>query len=290
MGPEDGPPHLGGTGRIEAVLRAYKVERVIFAFSRLTSTEQIDLFRRCMERGVQVDIVPRLYEVIGSRMQVHDVDGLPLVGLRAPRLSSSSKLMKRSFDLVLGVAVLILAAPFFAYAALRIKLGSPGPVFFRQERMGSGGKPFTIVKFRTMVADAEQRKHEVAHLNKHTEAGPRMFKIPDDPRITKFGRFLRRWSLDELPQLFNVLRGEMSLVGPRPLILAEDENVVGRGRSRLWLTPGVTGLWQVLGRSDIPFAEMITLDYLYVTNWSLWGDIKLLARTVPLVLARRGAY
>jgi exopolysaccharide biosynthesis polyprenyl glycosylphosphotransferase len=290
IGPEDGPPHLGGTARIEPVLRAYKVERVIFAFSRLTSSEQIDLFRRCMELGVQVDIVPRLYEVIGSRMQVHDVDGLPLVGLRAPRLSRSSRLMKRSLDLVVGVATLLVAAPFFAYAAIRIKLGSPGPIFFRQERMGSGGKPFQIVKFRTMVADAEERKHEVAHLNIHTESGPRMFKIPDDPRITHFGHFLRRWSLDELPQLFNVLRGEMSLVGPRPLILSEDENIVGQGRSRLWLTPGVTGLWQVLGRSDIPFAEMITLDYLYVTNWSLWGDIKLLARTVPLVLARRGAY
>jgi exopolysaccharide biosynthesis polyprenyl glycosylphosphotransferase len=290
IGPEDGPPHLGGTARIEPVLRAYKVERVIFAFSRLTSTEQIELFRRCMELGVQVDIVPRLYEVIGSRMQIHDVDGLPLVGLRAPRLSRSSRLMKRSLDLVVGIATLLLAAPFFAYAAIRIKLGTEGPVFFRQERMGSGGKPFQIVKFRTMVADAEERKHEVAHLNKHTENGPRMFKIPDDPRVTKFGHFLRRWSLDELPQLFNVLRGEMSLVGPRPLILAEDENIVGQGRSRLWLTPGVTGLWQVLGRSDIPFAEMITLDYLYVTNWSLWGDIKLLARTVPLVLQRRGAY
>jgi exopolysaccharide biosynthesis polyprenyl glycosylphosphotransferase len=290
IGPEDGPPHLGGTARIEPVLRAYKVERVIFAFSRLTSTEQIDLFRHCMELGVQVDIVPRLYEVIGSRMQVHDVDGLPLVGLRAPRLSTSSKLMKRSLDLALGLIVLVATAPFFAYAAIRIKLGSEGSVFFRQERMGAGGKSFTIVKFRTMVADAEERKHEVAHLNKHTEAGPRMFKIPDDPRITSFGRFLRRWSLDELPQIINVLRGEMSLVGPRPLILSEDENIVGQGRSRLWLTPGVTGLWQVLGRSDIPFAEMITLDYLYVTNWSLWGDIKLLARTVPLVLARRGAY
>ena len=141
-----------------------------------------------------------------------------------------------------------------------------------------------------MYADAEERKAELAHLNKHTEDGPTMFKIPDDPRITPFGRFLRRWSIDELPQLWNVLRGEMSLVGPRPLILAEDENVVGAGRQRLRLTPGVTGLWQVLGRSDIPFREMITLDYLYVTNWSLWGDVKLLARTVPRVLQKTGAY
>jgi lipopolysaccharide/colanic/teichoic acid biosynthesis glycosyltransferase len=141
-----------------------------------------------------------------------------------------------------------------------------------------------------MAVDADGRKDEIAHLNKHTESGPRMFKIPDDPRVTPFGRFLRRWSLDELPQLINVLRGEMSLVGPRPLILGEDEHIRGHSRRRLSLTPGITGLWQVLGRSDIPFAEMVALDYLYVTNWSLWGDVKLMAQTVPVVLQRRGAY
>jgi exopolysaccharide biosynthesis polyprenyl glycosylphosphotransferase len=287
---DEGPPQLGGTSRIEHVLDAYRVERVIFAFSRLPAREQIELFQRCMELGVQVDIVPRLYEVIGSRMQVHDVEGLPLVGLRVPRLSRSSRLLKRSLDLVLSVVLLVVFAPVLAYAALRIKLESPGPVLFWQERMGSGDKRFRIVKFRTMHFDAEERKAELEHLNKHSEDGPRMFKIPGDPRITPFGRFLRRWSIDELPQLWNVLRGEMSLVGPRPLILAEDENVVGAGRQRLRLTPGVTGLWQVLGRSDIPFREMITLDYLYVTNWSLWGDIKLLARTVPRVLQKTGAY
>jgi exopolysaccharide biosynthesis polyprenyl glycosylphosphotransferase len=286
----DGPPQLGGTARIEHVLEAYGVERVIFAFTRLHAREQIELFQRCMDRGVQVDIVPRLYEVLGSRMQVHDVEGLPLVGLRVPRLSRSSRLLKRSLDLVVSLALLVFFAPLFVYAALRIKLGSAGPVLFRQERMGAAGRRFQILKFRTMYVDAEERKAELAHLNKHTEDGPCMFKIPDDPRITPFGRFLRRWSMDELPQLWNVLRGEMSLVGPRPLILAEDENVVGAGRERLRLTPGITGLWQVLGRSDIPFREMITLDYLYVTNWSLWGDVKLLARTVPRVLLKTGAY
>jgi exopolysaccharide biosynthesis polyprenyl glycosylphosphotransferase len=290
IAPDDGPPHLGGTTRIEHILRAYQVERVIFAFSRLPATDQVDLFRRCMDLGVQVDIVPRMFEVIGSRMQVHDLDGLPLVGLRSPRLSRSSRFLKRSLDVVAAATALVLLAPFFAYVAIRIRLGSPGPVFFRQERMGAGGRRFEILKFRTMSLDAEQTKAKLAALNKHTESGPRMFKIPDDPRITPFGQFLRRWSLDELPQLINVVRGEMSLVGPRPLILAEDEHIVGAGRSRLKLTPGLTGLWQVLGRSDIPFAEMITLDYLYVTNWSLWGDVKLLARTVPVVLQRRGAY
>jgi exopolysaccharide biosynthesis polyprenyl glycosylphosphotransferase len=263
---------------------------VIFAFSRMPARDQISLFQRCMELGVQVDVVPRLYEVMGSRMQVHDVEGLPLVGLRAPKLSRSSWLLKRCLDLTVSLALLVLLAPLLAYAALRIKLDSPGPVLFSQERMGAEGRRFWILKFRTMFEDAEERKAELAHLNKHTEDGPRMFKIPDDPRVTPFGHFLRRWSLDELPQLWNVLRGEMSLVGPRPLILAEDENVVGAGRERLRLTPGVTGLWQVLGRSDIPFREMIALDYLYVTNWSLWGDVKLLARTIPRVLQKSGAY
>jgi exopolysaccharide biosynthesis polyprenyl glycosylphosphotransferase len=287
---EGGPPQLGATSRIEAVLRGYRVERVIFAFSRMPAREQIELFQRCMELGVQVDIVPRLYEVIGSRMQVHDVEGLPLVGLRAPRLSRSSWLLKRCLDIFVAVVLLVVLAPWLVFVALRIKLDSTGPVLFRQERMGAEGRRFRIVKFRTMYADAEERKAELGHLNKHTEDGPRMFKIPNDPRVTPFGHFLRRWSIDELPQLWNVLKGEMSLVGPRPLILAEDENVVGAGRERLRLTPGVTGLWQVLGRSDIPFREMITLDYLYVTNWSLWGDVKLLARTIPRVLQKSGAY
>jgi lipopolysaccharide/colanic/teichoic acid biosynthesis glycosyltransferase len=141
-----------------------------------------------------------------------------------------------------------------------------------------------------MRVGADSEKADVAHLNKHTEDGPRMFKILEDPRVTPYGRVLRRWSLDELPQLWNVLRGEMSLVGPRPLIPAEDENVVGVARHRLRLTPGITGRWQVVGRSDIPFREMITLDYLYVTNWSLWGDVKLLVQTLPRVLKRAGAY
>jgi lipopolysaccharide/colanic/teichoic acid biosynthesis glycosyltransferase len=181
----------------------------------------------------------------------------------------------------------------FAVVAALIKLDSRGPVFFRQVRMGGGGQRFRMFKFRTMVADAEARKAELRHLNKHTEPGsdPRMFKIPDDPRVTRVGRFLRRSSLDELPQLLNVLRGEMSLVGPRPLILEEDRHVDDWARKRLDLKPGMTGLWQVLGRSDIPFDEMVKLDYLYVTTWSLWQDFRLLFRTIPLVvLAKRGSY
>jgi lipopolysaccharide/colanic/teichoic acid biosynthesis glycosyltransferase len=167
-----------------------------------------------------------------------------------------------------------------AIAAL-IKLESRGPVLFRQVRMGFHEREFVIFKFRTMAADAEERKQDVAHLNKHALNGgdARMFKVPDDPRLTRVGRILRRYSLDELPQLLNVVRGEMSLVGPRPLILDEHRFVDDWGLRRLDLKPGITGLWQVLGRDSIPFEEMVRLDYQYVTTWSLWNDLRLLFRT-----------
>jgi lipopolysaccharide/colanic/teichoic acid biosynthesis glycosyltransferase len=168
-------------------------------------------------------------------------------------------------------------------AALAIKIDSPGPVFFRQVRMGKDDHSFRIFKYRTMTADADLRKSEVAHLNKHLDDDARMFKIPDDPRVTPIGRLLRRYSLDELPQLLNVLVGDMSLVGPRPLILDEDQHVGGWARRRLHLKPGITGLWQVLGRDGIPFEEMVKLDYLYVTSWSLSGDLSLLLRTLPMM-------
>lgn len=288
--PEEGPPHLGEQRRLEQIVRAYGIERVIVAFSKASGDAHVELLRRCADLGVHVDIVPRMFEVIGSRSVVHNVAGIPLVSIKPPRLSWPARILKRSMDLTISSLAVIGLAPFFAFAALRIKTESKGPVFYRQERMGAGGKPFRIYKFRSMYLDADERKLDIEHLNKHREEGPRMFKIPDDPRITRFGRFLRAWSLDELPQLFNVLKGEMSLVGPRPLILDEDKHIIGHRRRRLNITPGLTGLWQVLGRSDIPFSEMVGLDYLYVTNWSLWGDVKLLFHTVPVILRRRGAY
>jgi lipopolysaccharide/colanic/teichoic acid biosynthesis glycosyltransferase len=186
------------------------------------------------------------------------------------------------------VPALIVLAPVFAVLALMIKLDSSGPVFFRQVRMGSRGKTFLILKFRSMVADADARKGDIAHLNKHLRNGgdPRMFKIDDDPRVTRVGRMLRRFSLDELPQLWNVLLGQMSLIGPRPLILEEDAHVMDWAERRLDLKPGITGVWQVLGRDGIPFEEMVKFDYLYVTSWSLGGDLRLLFRTIPSVLRR----
>jgi exopolysaccharide biosynthesis polyprenyl glycosylphosphotransferase len=283
---------LGPPDRLPAIVQLFDVERVIFAFSNESHAETLDLIRSMKDLDVQIDIVPRLFEVIGANVGIHTVEGIPLVGLRPLRLSRSSRLLKRTLDIVVSTVALIALSPAFALIAWRIKTSSPGPIFFRQVRMGSGDQTFRIFKFRTMFADADQRKSEVVHLNMHAQNGgdPRMFKVPDDPRVIDFGAFLRRYSLDELPQLINVLKGEMSLVGARPLILDEDQYIIDWARKRLDLKPGMTGLWQVLGRSEIPFAEMTKLDYLYVTNWSLWGDLRLLVQTLPALARSRRAY
>jgi lipopolysaccharide/colanic/teichoic acid biosynthesis glycosyltransferase len=185
--------------------------------------------------------------------------------------------------IVAGIGLIVLS-PLMAISAIAIKFDSSGPLFFRQTRIGKNGKAFKMVKFRTMEVDAEQRRAELLALNEV----PGLFKVSNDPRITWVGRLLRRMSLDELPRLWNVLTGEMSLVGPRPLITEEDQRIEGWDRWRLYLTPGITGPWQVLGAGRIPLAEMVKLDYLYVATWSLWGDIKILLRTVGLVLRRQG--
>ena len=236
--------------------------------------------------------MPRFFQVLSPNVDVHTLEGLPLIGLRPCRLSRSSQLLKRTADLVVSTVALVLLAPLFAALAVAIKIDSPGPVFFRQLRMGRAERTFRIYKFRTMVRDADALKSRLAHLNVHRGPGgdPRMFKIADDPRVTRAGNLLRRYSLDELPQLINVLKGEMSLVGPRPLILDEDHHVRHWARRRTSCLPGITGPWQVLGRSTIPFEEMISLDYLYVTEWSFFGDFKWIARTVPALFRVRDAY
>jgi exopolysaccharide biosynthesis polyprenyl glycosylphosphotransferase len=285
-------PILGGPERLPALIGLFDLERVIIAFSKASQVETLDLIRSLKDFDVQVDIVPRFFELVGAGYGIHAVEGMSLVGLPPARLSRSSRLLKQILDIVIAAVALLLLLPLFAIIAVITKLDSPGPVFFRQVRMGSNEETFRIWKFRSMVADADVRKADVIHLNQHALAGEdsRMFKAANDPRVTEVGSFLRRTSLDELPQLINVLCGQMSLVGPRPLILDENKHVVDWGRTRLRLKPGITGLWQVLGRSEIPFEEMTRLDYLYVMNWSLWGDVVLIFRTLPALLRTRNAY
>jgi exopolysaccharide biosynthesis polyprenyl glycosylphosphotransferase len=229
-------------------------------------------------------VLPRMLEVVGSSVEFDHLDGLTMLGVRRFGLSRSSHVLKRGFDLIGASLILAAGAPVMLAIAAAIRLDSRGPVFFRQTRVGKDGKRFEMLKFRSMVVDADARKESLRHLNETVG----LFKIENDPRITRVGRFLRRTSLDELPQLFNVWRGEMSLVGPRPLVVDEDAQVHGFDRSRLHLTPGMTGHWQILGSARIPMDEMVGIDYLYVANWSLWTDVKILIRTIPYVFASRG--
>jgi exopolysaccharide biosynthesis polyprenyl glycosylphosphotransferase len=278
------------TDAVELVKRL-DVDRVMLAPALSESRGRVEVICALSELGVHVDLVPSWCDVVGRRFDLHEMEGMPLLTMPRPSLGRSSLRLKRALDVAGGAVALVLLAPLLAACAIAIKLDSPGPVLFRQRRIGRRNQPFDVFKFRSMGAGADERKTEIAELNFHGGANERgMFKVRQDPRITRVGRFLRRYSLDELPQLLNILRGDMSLVGPRPLIETEDRQVEGRLRKRLELTPGLTGLWQVNGRSEIPFEEMVNLDYLYVTNWSLWGDIKLLMQTCSAVLRGRGAY
>jgi exopolysaccharide biosynthesis polyprenyl glycosylphosphotransferase len=283
-------PVLGSPENLHEIISGLDIERVIVAFTPDSHEHTLDVIRTVRDCDVQVDIVPRLFEVVGTNSSVHMLEGIPLVGLPRLKLSPSARLLKRTLDIAGATLGLIVLAPLMLATAIAIKVDSRGPVFFRQERRGEFGRTFRIFKFRTMCNDAEQRKADVAHLNMHSGEDARMFKIPADPRVTRVGAFLRRTSIDELPQLLNVLRGEMSLVGPRPLILAEDRHVESWARKRLELKPGITGLWQVLGRSDIPFEDMTKLDYLYVTSWSLKEDLRLILLTLPSLIRPRRAF
>ena len=263
-------------------LRRSDFHRVIVTHTDANAGDMIDTIRIFKSRGIKVSVLPTLFDVLGSAVEFDDLGGATLLGVRRYGLTRSSQFLKRSLDVAVASAALIALAPLFATIAFLIKRSSPGPVFFRQTRVGRGDTRFRIVKFRTMRSDAEERKLEL--LDRNETRG--LFKISDDPRITGIGRVLRRSSLDELPQLINVLRGEMSLVGPRPLVVDEDEQVAGWHRRRLDLTPGMTGAWQILG-NRVPLEDMVSLDYLYIVNWSLWSDIEILLRTMPHVLGRR---
>lgn len=284
-------PVVRGDTDVVELVKGLDVDRVMLAPALGESRRRIEVICGLSELGVHVDLVPSWSDVVGTRFDLHEMEGMPLLTMPRPSLGRSSFRLKRALDLAGSTVALVFLAPVLGACAIAIKLDSPGPVLFRQRRIGRDDQPFEVFKFRSMEIDADDRKDQIAQLNFHGGANERgMFKIRDDPRITRVGRFLRRYSLDELPQLLNILRGDMSLVGPRPLIETEDRRIEGRFRRRLDLTPGLTGLWQAHGRSEIPFEEMVSLDYLYVTNWSLWGDIKLLVRTCSAVVRGRGAY
>ena len=274
---------FGGIAGLREIVQREGAERVILAPISTDAADTLELVRMAKAAGVRVSLLPRIFDVVGSAVEFEDLDGMTFLGVRRFGLSRGERTVKRVFDLAGSLAALVVFAPVMAIAAAAIRLDSPGPILFRQVRVGRDGRHFEILKFRTMVDDAELRKDDLRHLI----ATAQLFKLADDPRVTRVGRVLRRTALDELPQLFNVVRGDMSLVGPRPLVVDEDALVLGLDRQRLDIVPGMTGMWQILGSSRIPMEEMVGIDYLYVANWSLWGDVKVLLRTVPFMLARR---
>jgi exopolysaccharide biosynthesis polyprenyl glycosylphosphotransferase len=280
-----GLPVLGSLKQLAEVTANHRVGRVIVTPGGIADSQLEELLRRCRDLSLKVSLLPKLSDVLGPAVEVDDVEGVAVLGVNPPWLPRSSRALKRVMDLVLATVVLITFAPLLALIAVAIKLDSRGPVLFVQERVGKGGRPFRLYKLRTMAADADRRRGQLLA----NSGDPNWLLLESDPRVTRVGRLLRRLSLDELPQLWNVLRGEMSVVGPRPLIAAEDERVRSWARGRLDLTPGITGYWQVLGRTRIPFEEMVKLDYLYVMNWSLWTDMKLIIRTLPAMMTGRGA-
>ncbi len=270
---------------IRDLAQTLDVHRAIIAPRSVDGGEMLNLVRTLKAVGVRVSVLPRLLEVVGSSVEFDDLHGVTVMGVRRFELTRSSAASKRVFDLLGASLGLLAVAPLLLVIAIAIKLEDGGPVFFAQQRVGRWGKRFRMLKFRTMVPDADELKDSLRDRN---EAKEGLFKIAEDPRVTRTGRWLRRSALDELPQLWNIVRGEMSLVGPRPLVVDEDQRVEGWHRRRLELMPGMTGPWQILGPARVPLREMVAIDYLYVANWSLWTDIKILMRTIPHVLGRRG--
>jgi exopolysaccharide biosynthesis polyprenyl glycosylphosphotransferase len=275
---------LGSPEELARVVQDHDIHRVIVAGDAGEHQRVLEAIQSAKALGVRVSVLPRMFEVVGSSVAFDYLDGLTILGVRRFGLSPASRAVKRSFDVVGSALGLVFLSPLLLAIGAAIKLTSKGPVLFRQTRVGRDGHPFQMLKFRTMNDGAEEQKADLRSLNE----ADGLFKIADDPRITRVGRLLRKTSLDELPQLYNVLRGQMSLVGPRPLVIDEDRRIEGWYRRRLSLTPGMTGDWQVFGAARIPLREMATIDYLYVSNWSLWADIKILLRTIPFVVARRG--
>lgn len=283
--PVDHTDVLGELEDLPELCRQYGVVRVVVCFSQ-THPERTTEMLKGLAGQVAVSIVPRYYELVTSRSHVEDLSGLTMLDIAPASMTASSRFLKRSFDIVVSSLILLVASPFFVAVAVMIKATSAGPVFFRQVRTGRDEQPFWMIKFRTMYRDAEERRQEVDHLN---EVDGPLFKVQNDPRVTRVGRFLRRTSLDEFPQLISVWKGDMSLVGPRPFVVAEAMKIEGWARKRFEARPGMTGLWQVSGRNELSHLELCRLDYLYVASWSFWWDMQILWRTPATIFRGRGA-
>jgi exopolysaccharide biosynthesis polyprenyl glycosylphosphotransferase len=287
---EEGVPgmlRLGARAELPAILDRIRPDEVILAEAALDEAAVLEVVQQAHRRGIKVQLAPDTTELLVQRGEYVPGQGAPLFELRPPALTGWDWAVKRSFDLVTSVLLLVLGAPLWLLIALAIKLDSRGPVFFVDRRIGVGEREFGMLKFRTMVEEAPVLQPQLEAAN---EAEGALFKIRDDPRVTRVGRLLRRLSLDEIPQLGNVLRGEMSLVGPRPLPLRDHRLLEDWHRSRYAVLPGMTGLWQISGRSGLSFDDLVRLDFTYLENWSIWLDITIIARTVPAVLTRKGAY
>jgi exopolysaccharide biosynthesis polyprenyl glycosylphosphotransferase len=269
------------------VIVAERVDEVIIADPDFPQERAVELVDQCHRRGVRVRIAPSTMEILVQRAEFIPGQSVPLFELGPPVFEGIDFALKRSFDLIGATLLLVLLSPLLAVITLAVKLSSRGPVFYRSMRPGIGQLPFACLKLRTMYYDADEHQGALEELN---EASGALFKIREDPRLTPVGRFLRRFSLDELPQLVNVLRGEMSLVGPRPLPERDFALLQDWHRKRYLVLPGITGLWQVSGRSELDFDDLVNLDFIYLERWSLALDLAIILKTIPAVLMQRGAY
>lgn len=284
---------LGGPEKLDEIVETFDVERIMFAFSNEPVDSMLARIRGLRDREIQIDLVPRLYEAVGPRVGVHTIEGIPLVGLPPLRLTRSSRMLKRALDVAGALLALVLMSPLIAYIALRVRHDSPGPILFRQTRLGADMKEFTAFKFRTMKVDADPAVHR-DYIKEIMSSGAAvgangLYKLDRSDAVTSFGRWLRKTSLDELPQLINVLRGEMSLVGPRPCLAYETENFASHHFERFLVPAGITGYWQVAARANSTFGEALEMDVAYARGWSLGLDLRLLFRTPIQVLRQRRA-
>jgi exopolysaccharide biosynthesis polyprenyl glycosylphosphotransferase len=285
--PDNGLRSLGSLREIGRIVTENRVDEVIIADPAFPEQEAIELVDQCHQRGVTVRIAPSTMEILVHRAEFVPGQSVPLFELRPPVFEGFDYALKRSFDIVGACVILLILSPLLIFCALGVKLTSRGPILYRSVRPGIGGVPFACFKFRTMYRDADERQAELESLN---EASGALFKIRNDPRMTPIGRVMRSYSIDELPQLINVLGGQMSLVGPRPLPQRDYDRLEDWHKKRYLVLPGITGLWQVSGRADLDFDDLVRLDFLYLERWSVFLDLSILLKTVPAVISRRGAF